>query len=69
MVMKVAPDGLAIQETIFSTDEQVGQALKSFLSMYDVSVSHAVGTSTGFLIFLRKALDVCNLSLLTDESG
>lgn len=39
-----------------------------FFSLYEVSVSHAVGSSGGCFVLLNKALPLTNLSIVTDNN-
>lgn len=63
------PDFLAMQETKMAEEEQVTNALKPFLSSYEVCVTHAVGLSGGCFLFLKKSLSLFELSVTTDMEG
>lgn len=62
-------DVLAVQETKMSNDVRIGDALEPFLGDFEVCVSHAVGTSAGCFLFLKKALPLSMLSVVPDEAG
>lgn len=62
-------DVLALQETKLSCDERIEKALEPFLLEYEACVSHAVGTSAGCFLFLKKTLPLTELTFITDEKG
>lgn len=60
---------LAIQETKLSIDENIAKALEPFLGMHEACASHAVGSSAGCLLFIKKSLPVTELSITIDDNG
>lgn len=69
LILEESPDILAIQESKLATEEHVDEALRPFLSLYEICVSHATGVSAGCLLFLKKSLPLSNLNIVTDEEG
>lgn len=48
LILEENIDIFAVQETKLSNEEQVDEALRPFLSNFEVCVSHAIGTSAVF---------------------
>lgn len=69
LLAKEKLDILAVQETKMSEDEQVERALRPFLLRYEVCVSQAVGVSAGCFLFLKKTLNISNLSVISHDQG
>lgn len=63
------PDFLAMQETKMAEEEQVANALKPFLSSYEVCVTHAVGVSGGCFLFVKRSFPLSELSVTVDTEG
>lgn len=62
-------DIVAVQETKISTDESTAQALEMYLGMYEVCVSHAVRTSEGCFLLLKKSVSLVVVSVVSDFAG
>lgn len=62
-------DFVAVQETKIDSDEDTEKALKPFLSVFHVFVSHDVGLSAGCLLFLRKSLPYSAVEYNVDSEG
>lgn len=69
LLLDVGIDILAVQETKLSHDEKIAKALEPFLFNYEVCVSHAVASSGGCFLLLKKALPITELSIVTDDYG
>lgn len=61
-------DIVAVQESKMEGEGQTESMVRVFESRYDVCVSHAVGTSGGCLLLLRKGL-FTEEQVISDESG
>lgn len=49
-------DIIAVQETKVESQEQTDRMVQPYLTLFNVCVSHAMGTSGGCCLFIRKAL-------------
>lgn len=49
-------DILAVQETKVHGDDETGGMVRQFLPRYSVIVSHAIGTSSGCVLYVRQSL-------------
>lgn len=62
-------DFVAVQETKIESEVDTERALRPYLSVFDVIVSHAVGLSAGCLLFLRKSLPYSSVAYNVDAEG
>lgn len=69
LLLDNAIDVLAVQETKVESVEETTRVLSSFLSYFEVCVSHAKGASGGCMLFLRKSLNARVESVLSDSDG
>lgn len=69
LLNKEQPDFIALQETKLSSDELIQESLKCFLSTYEVCVSHAKAFSGGCFLFIKKSVQLYNITVHTDDDG
>lgn len=62
-------DIIAVQETKVQSQEMTDRMLQPFREIFDVCVSHAVGTSAGCALFIRRSLGVVQHSVVADSYG
>lgn len=69
LLLKEQPDFLALQETKLAEAEQVEEAVRPFMSSYEICVTHAVGHSAGCFLLLKKSVPLSQLCVTTDTEG
>lgn len=62
-------DVLAVQETKVEGDDETGDMVRRFTSRYFVCVSHAVGSSAGCLLFVKKLSGLVVKQVFSGLSG
>lgn len=62
-------DIIAIQETKVESLEQTDRMVQPFRTLFNVCVSHAVGTSGRCCLFIRRSLDVAETAMLSCAYG
>ena len=62
-------DIVAIQETKVESEGRTDCMLRSFVTRYDVCVSHAVGLSAGCCLFIKKSIGAVVQTVATCPSG
>lgn len=60
---------VAVQETKIESEEHTDNMVSSFRAHYNVCVSHAVGTSGGCAVFIRRDLGVVEEAIVSCVSG
>ena len=62
-------DVLAVQETKIESESQADGMVAQFSDRYDICVSHAVGTTAGCCVFIKKGLGIIVETVISDQSG
>lgn len=62
-------DIVAVQETKIESLEQTDRMVQPFRTLFNVCVSHAVGTSGGCCLFFRRSLGVVETAMASCASG
>lgn len=62
-------DIIAVQETKVESQEQTDRMVQPFRTLFNVCVSHAVGTSGGCCLFFRKSLGFVETDVISCAHG
>lgn len=62
-------DIIAVQETKVESQEMTDRMLQPFRANFNVCVSHAVGTSAGCALFIRRSIGIVEQTVVADSSG